>query len=93
MTAVGIYSVNNNDKNIISLRTKVAGIVMKYDHVIQLHGFYVNEEEKFMQFDLIIDFEEKDRGALFNKAIDEVRKEFPEYKIFAALDTDFSLTE
>ena len=41
----------------------------------------------------VISFDEKDRIALYNKALEEVRAAFPDYRVTASLDTDFSLTE
>jgi hypothetical protein len=63
---------------------------MSHDHVLEMHGFYVNEEEHSIQFDIIIDFKEKDRQALFNHIHDDIAKMYPDYKLYMVMDADIS---
>ena len=93
LTAVSIYAMNTSAPEIVALRRQVSEIVMKHENIIQLHGFYADIKYGTMHFDLVISFDEKDRIALYNKALEEVRAAFPDYRVTASLDTDFSLTE
>ena len=90
LTAIGVYSINTKDKEIIEVRDRVSKIVLSHENVVQMHGFYMNKEEKTIRFDVVISFDSKDRKALFGKVIDDVQKQFPDYRIQAAMDTDFS---
>ena len=90
MTAVGVYSVNTKDDDAHALEQKVREIVMAHDHILQIHGFYADTEKKTIRFDIVIDFAEKNMRGLYGQILDELRKEFPEYQIHIALDTDIS---
>lgn len=93
LTAVGIYSMNTKDPEILEIRAKVHDIVFSHPHILQLHGFFVNTETNSIQFDIIIDFDEKDKAGLYRAIHDEVAASFPEHRIYISLDRDFSLSE
>lgn len=90
LTAIGIYSHNTMDEDIIKMRENVSRIAVAYDNVHQVHGFYVNKNDKIMRFDMVFSFDEKDRRSLYNKVIDDLKKEYPEYEISAGMDSDFN---
>ena len=89
LTAIGIYTKNTHDAGVNEIHDRVSEIVLAYDNVSQIHGFYADLKEKYMRFDTVISFDEEDRAALFNRVIDEVKKEYPDYRIVASLDTEF----
>ena len=90
LTAIGVYSVNTTDEEVIRTREKVQKIVMAHEHVRQMHGFYLIKDRKAMRFDLVISFNAKNRRAAFDAAVDAVRKAFPGYELEVSLDTDFA---
>ena len=90
MTAIGIYSINTQDKEVIKTREKINKLVHSYPTVIQMHGFYINEKEKMINFDVIIDFADKERQKTFKKIYKAIKKEYPDYKINITLDYDIS---
>ena len=90
LTAVGVYSVNTKDEDIIEARNKVGKIVFSHPHVKQLHGFYRVKEEKTMRFDIVVSFDAADRKALYEEVVSDVQKAFPDYTLQVAMDTDFS---
>ena len=92
LTAVGVYSVNTRDPKAIEAREKVREIVMSHENALQMHGFFLDEEDKAIRFDVVISFDEKDRGSLYRHICQDVQKVYPDYTIQAALDTDFSVS-
>ena len=90
LSAVGVYSINTKDEDVIAAYQKVKDIVFSYEYVRQIHGFYLVKEDKTMRFDLVVSFDAPDRKALFKEIVAHVQKEFPDYEIQAALDTDFT---
>ena len=46
LTAIGVYSVNTHDEEIISAQKKVREIVLAHEHVRQMHGFYLMKDRK-----------------------------------------------
>lgn len=90
LTAIGVYSTNTKDEEVIQARSKVSKIVLSHEHVKQIHGFYLVKEKKAMRFDIVISFEAKDRKAVYNDVVAEVSKAFPGYELQIAMDTDYS---
>ena len=90
LTAIGVYSVNTKDEDVIRARKQVEKIALSHEYVRQLHGFYLLKDEKSMRFDLVISFDAKDRRAVYAEVVADVQKAFPEYTLHAAMDTDFS---
>lgn len=93
LTALSVYSVNTKDEKIRSLREEVYKLVMSVDHVIQVHGFYIHKDTNVMQFDVIVDFDAKDRMKVYNEVVGLVKNKYPEYELVCTLDTDFSVSE
>ena len=90
LTAVGVYSANLGDEKAEAARAKVREIVMSHDYVLQLHGFYMNEETRKMSFDIILDFACPDRESLYRHIREEVQAAFPDYQLTVTLDIDIS---
>ena len=90
LTAVGVYSINTKDEHVAVMREAIRKAVMEEEHVLQLHGFYVNEEKKTIRFDVVISFDATDRHAVHKAVFEKVQAMFPEYTLQIAMDTDFS---
>ena len=90
VSAVGIYAYNGDDPEAERILTDLRGRLEKYPNAMQLHGFYLNKEEKTMSFDVVIDFEAKDRMAVYQQIKEEVRAAYPEYQVLVAMDEDIS---
>ena len=90
LAGIGIYSACTDGGKAEEILTDIRKTVMKYQYVLQLHGFSFNEDEKEIRFDLVIDFAAPDRNALYQQIVSEVQNKYPDYKLRATLDTDFS---
>jgi cation diffusion facilitator family transporter len=90
LTAIGVYSVNTKDEEVIRARKKVLEIAFSHPHVKQVHGFYLVKEEKSMRFDIVVSFDAADRKAIYEEVVADVQKAFPDYTLQVAMDTDFS---
>ena len=90
LATVGIYSRNTSDDAIASMRSEITRLVMSHDDVLQLHGFFVNEETKAVTFDLIIDFANADRQQLYQHIYEDVQTAYPDYTFAITLDRDLS---
>ena len=90
LTAIGVYSMNTKDEDIIRAKEKVQNIVFSHEFVRQMHGFYLLKDQKTMRFDIVISFEAKDRRAVYSAVVDDVQKAFPDYELQVTMDTDFT---
>lgn len=87
---IGVYSINTKDKKIIKIQKDIYDIVFSHKGILQMHGFYLDEEDKTISFDIIIDFKIKNREEEYKKIYDEVKKKYKEYSINITLDVDIS---
>ena len=90
LTAIGLYSRNSSNEKLMKLRNDITELVVDHKHIKQLHGFYVDEENKRITFDVVVDFEEQDREGLVEHIKNDVKNALPEYEIFVAVDSDIS---
>ena len=90
LTAIGVYSVNTKDEDVIQAKRKVEEIVFSNEYVRQMHGFYLTKDEKKMRFDIVVSFNAKDRRAVCKDVTAVVQKDFPDYTLQVAMDTDFT---
>lgn len=90
LTAIGIYSINTKDEEAVAAREKISQIVMKNPYVLQMHGFYMDKEEKTLRFDVVVSFDAEDRKQVYRDIRGAVQKEFPDYTLQIAVDTDFT---
>jgi len=90
MSAIGIYSLNTKQDNASAIRTKVSKIVHEHKDILQMHGFYVDEEAKIMRFDLIVSFDSPNMQTMFKHVVDDVKEAFPDYDVQVQFDVDFS---
>ena len=90
LTAIGVYSMNTKDPEAMAARDRINEIVTSVPNVLQMHGFYMNREDKEMRFDIVVSFEAKNRRDAYNEALECVRKEYPDYNLMVAMDMDYS---
>ena len=90
LATVGIYSRNTTDDEVSAMYDAVRLVVMGHGGVLQMHGFYVDTEQKTASFDLVIDFLVTNREELHAHIQDEVQKLYPDYTFSIALDRDLS---
>ena len=90
LTAIGVYSVNTQDEEIIQARQKVREIVFAHEYVTQMHGFYCDKKQRTMRFDIVVSFDAGDRKAVYAQVVSDVQKAFPDIQLQVALDTDFA---
>ena len=87
---IGVYSINTKDKKIMKIKKEIQDIVFSHKGILQMHGFYYNENEKIISFDIIIDFNIKNREEIFKEIYDKIKNKYNDYNINITLDIDIS---
>ena len=87
LAGVGVYSHNTKNDEAADIRNKVLHIVKSHEWALQMHGFYVNLQERSMRFDVVMSFTvaPEEGVATLTK---EVGEAFPEYSVHIAPDVD-----
>ncbi|MGN0709592.1 MAG: cation diffusion facilitator family transporter [Anaerovoracaceae bacterium] len=89
LLSVGIYS-RNTTAEAAAMEQDVRAVAASTDHVLQLHGFYVDEKDKNMRFDLVVDFDDFDRDEFIQKIQERIRDRYPDYSVDIDIDPDVS---
>ena len=90
LAAVGFYARNTKNDEEAEMFENIRRIIMGYDHVVQMHGFYTDAVQKLISFDVVIDFRTHDREEIFHRIVAQVEEEYPAYTVQAVLDADIS---
>lgn len=90
LLTVGIYASNTNTSEALAVKNELRHVLKKYPNIVELHGFYVDEKEMFVNFDLVFSFDETDRHGVSRQIEREMKEKFPKYNFMALEDVDFS---
>ena len=84
---IGIYAANDEGE-FGEIKQQLRKIIDEYEEILQMHGFYVDEETQNIYFDLIIDFKEKNPNEIKNEIINRIHEKYPKYNYNVILDVD-----
>lgn len=90
VSAVGIYSMNSKNKALKKIKESIQELVNKTEGLISMHGFYVNEDFKTIDFDVVVSFDYIRNKFIINDLKKKVKEMYPEYKVFIVKDYDVS---
>ena len=90
MTGIGVYARVSDSAFSEQVFADLRDIIKDNPAVLQLHGFTVDEEEKQIRFDLVMDYNEKNREAIFQNIVVKISEKYPTYKIYPVLDADIT---
>ena len=83
---VGIYA--RNDK-FDYIRKDLDEIISEYEEILQVHGFYVYENENIVSFDIIVDFD-ANRDKVKEEVCKRLKERHPDYEYILIDDYDVS---
>lgn len=91
LTGISVYSHLTGEEG-QRIRGEVLQILEAYEDLVQMHGFYLDEENKVMKFDIILSFDTpaKKRQEEYLEICGKVREKYPDYKVMINLDSDAS---
>lgn len=86
---IGIYA--SNDKGEYKkIKDYLNKIISEYENILQVHGFYVDEELKNISFDIIFNFEEEKKEEIIEEIKGKLKEKYPDYDYNVIIDLDFS---
>ena len=88
LTTVGIYSRNVGSGQAAQIRTELCRIALSHQYVQQVHGVFIDFDDKRITFDMVVSFDAPDRKAVYNHVWSEIAARYPEFQVFATLDAD-----
>ncbi len=85
---IGIYADNSDGTTNQAAKQDLLDIINNYPEIHQMHAFYVDEEEKLMTFDLVLDYYCQDVAKVKRQVTRAMKQKFPEYKFLITIDFD-----
>jgi len=85
----GIYAVDNDNPMTKVLRLKLTEFVRGYDHLLSYHALYVDEINKDIYIDLMVDYELKEWERLEKEFVAFMGEHYPEYNIKLVIETQY----
>ncbi len=89
LTGVSVYSVNTKDSEAGRMREAIEKAVRSHEWALELHGFYVDLEQKTGRFDVVLSFD-VDRKEALKTMYEEVGALYPDWRFLIIPDTDVS---
>jgi len=86
---VGVYADNTSTDLSKSMKADLDELTKDKPHILQTHGFYVNEDEKIVFFDLVIDFDDKDPHGTCDSVKNALKEKYPDYNYIVNIDYDY----
>lgn len=90
MTGISVYSVNEKDEEAVQIRTEIGRITAAEPHVLQMHGFYLDQESKSIRFDAVIDFDAPSKRDVCENLRRKAEEKFPGYQVIVTPDYDLA---
>ena len=86
---LGIYALNESEEA-KKIKKDLENILKDYKEIINLHGFYVNEQINRVSFDLIFDFKCNRQEEIKKEIKEKLKQKYPNYRSHVLIDTDVS---
>ena len=90
LSTVGIYSHNTSNPQLAEMRAAITRLALGHEGVIQVHGFYADDQSKQAKFDVVVSFEVEDPSALCAQIAEDAKELYPDYDFAIVLDRDLS---
>ncbi len=88
---VGIYALSTGNSKRALIQKKVEEELRKHKEIIQLHGFFYEEEDNIFSFDVVPDLSVTDDKAYIAKIKDELKVILPDVKTNVIIDHNYTL--
>lgn len=90
LAGISVYAINTGNDKASQMYSEIRRNVMSHEYVIQIHGFYLDEEHMTIHFDIIIDFAAPNIDEIYEHILNETQQIYPEYNVSITLDIDVS---
>ena len=89
---VGIYAVGIENDRGNQVFDKLADLIKDEPTILQMHGFFIDEKTKVINFDLVISFDDKEPEVTAKRIQGALENEFNEFTFIIQIDKDYSLS-
>lgn len=91
LLTIGIYASNTDSAENTAMKQRLKELCGEFPEILELHGFYVNEDKRSVFFDLVVDFSRPDTKEIEEYIIGKLKAEYPQYEYTVIIDRDYSV--
>ena len=89
LTGIGVYSHNTKNTRAAEIQNEIQKTVLSHEWALQMHGFYLDEEEKTIRFDVVFSFDIVAEEGVVHLT-EELEKIYTDYTILISPDVDMT---
>lgn len=87
---IGIYASNTKDTEFMKIKNTISTVLKEYPEILQMHGLYIDSNNKMISFDIVVDFKQKNPIEIKNQIQDKLINAYSDYRFDIIIDNDFS---
>ena len=87
---VGVYAIATGDNRRAELQTKVIQTLAAHKDIVQVHGFYYSEKNKYLSVDIVPDISGHDDAAFASQLTREIQPLVPDMQVAIVVDHNYS---
>ena len=87
---VGVYAIATGENRRAEWQSKVIQTLAAHKDIVQVHGFYFSEKEKYLSVDVVPDVTVHDDAAFVRQLLTEIQPLVPETQVDIIVDHNYS---
>ena len=87
---VGVYAVATGDNRHAELQAIVMQTIARHKDIVQVHGFYYSEKNKYLSVDVVPDISVHDDTLLVSQLANELQPLVPETRVVIVVDHNYT---
>lgn len=85
----GIYAVDNDNPELRLMRQRLAEFIRNHDHIISYHALYIDQSNKDIYLDLVVDYDLKDWDGMREEFTAFMAGYYPNQKLELVMETQY----
>lgn len=87
---VGVYAIATGENKRAELQAKVMQSLKAHQDIVQVHGFYYSEKDKYLSVDIVPDISVHDENGLIYRLTNEIQPLAPDTQVVIVIDHNYS---
>ena len=87
---IGVYAVATGENRRAELQSQVMQTLAAHKEIVQVHGFYYSEKNKYLSVDIVPDISVHDEAAFISQLTNELQPLVPDQQVVVVVDHNYS---
>jgi hypothetical protein len=87
---VGVYAVATGENRRAELQSKVMQTLAAHKDIVQVHGFYYSEKNKYLSVDVVPDISVHNEDAFISQLTAELQPLVPDQQVVIVVDHNYT---